>query len=102
MLSGMIKFCPPVRRGNDLQEQVDVPAGQVHTQAKRAGNAQSSDEAINSVWKRGVNWTQTQNLNKTHQKVRWIENTLKPYKVPSGVLGKSDKLTTKYLKKYIM
>ena len=54
MLSELIKLCPPVRRGNDLQEQVDVAAGRVRAQAKHAGNVQSSDEAIKSAWNGGV------------------------------------------------
>ena len=67
MLSEIIKSCPPVRRGNDLQEQVDVPAGQVYAQAKHTVNAQSTDEAINSAG--GLNWIQTQNLNKRQRRV---------------------------------
>lgn len=35
MLNGLMKFCPPVRKGTNLQEQVGIPAGQVHPQAKQ-------------------------------------------------------------------
>ena len=45
MLSGLIKFFPPVRRGNDLLEQVDIPAGHVHAQANMH-DAQLSDGVI--------------------------------------------------------
>lgn len=58
MLSSLIKFCPPVRRGNDLQEtgrhrsRVSSCSSQA---GRQAGNAQWSDEAIMSVWKWGAN-----------------------------------------------
>jgi len=55
LLSVLITLSPPVRRGNDLQEQVDVPAGKVYRQAKHAGTVQLSDEVIKPAWERGVN-----------------------------------------------
>lgn len=39
MLNEPIKFCPPVHRGSDLQEQVDVPAGWVPAHAKHGRSA---------------------------------------------------------------
>lgn len=42
----LITFSPPVRRMNDLQEQVDIPAGYVYCQAKHTGKVYLTDEAI--------------------------------------------------------
>lgn len=43
----LIALGPPAHRGNDLQEQVEIPAGMtaVQHQANRAGNVQLSEEA---------------------------------------------------------
>ena len=59
MLSETIKFCPPVRGGNDLQEQVVVSAGRVHAQAKRAAKAQLRDDAVKLLMERESNPKET-------------------------------------------
>lgn len=46
LLSVLVTFSPPVRRVNDLQEQVDFPAGYVYCQAKHTGKVYLTDEAI--------------------------------------------------------